>query len=1217
MKKRFAKVLSGILAAAMMLGTVSSAATLPDGREPLPQDDISSIERVFPSYPNNNDLSQTLIFKMALDYGGLEVGNSNLHQGRLTVEYILEYFRQLDNVTRGVPKICALAGFQEGGHDWQYPAMYPLNSQIKSEEHPEWDGPTCIHYIMEEAKKYNVRCTVHTNIVDAYDNSPLFDYYKENGLLARDANGNYYKGWMSPHGQAYSINLKKSFEDPNGVRYQIDKLFELLPEIVETGVLYTDANIVMSASEYDGISAQEQAEAYRDIVSWIKNKYNVDVVGEYGIQRQYGYVSHGMTWDGGGDTVSSQPMKVPAYIMAGGESHVGSNSQIDIFGGSVQLEHEPYHDLWTAGGRFAQKTLPYFFLNTKLRENYISDKNYAQFSDNVKSMRYTGSEGEVGQYDPSQTATLVYLNRLWNGPSGSDKYYAYEDKNGNVKFGNKSETGLYQWEVISADNGKIFQNTQTGHYLGVSEDETRVVAYAEKEKAAVWQYENTWESNAYRMKTAGKTEDLYMGSDGYSEDLNSLNAEIGITKKSDICDWGWSSIVWKQENAASAGTGDDMLYNAQVISQNDKIYKIDNDLFMPVVWREMEIMAYSQNGGTRTWKMPEGWETVTAVDIYDITKEGLANKQENVDVSSGELTLTLEANRSKTIVPAGTDPNTNAIQPTGGTAEYVGTDSKTSGNWQDVYGSQGYSIAGGDESLKGITVERIGSEEKVWAEETDDPRALVSGDGRVAAADTSVLHQIIDLDVGEGTKKVSAYLLDWANEGSQTLVEVIDPNTMKSLSAVLVNDYADGKYVSFNVSGHVQLRFTRIYNEDFSNVGAPYVAGVFFDEAGEIAESSKEANIYDQTRIYSGEAVLGEETTIGIEAISRDCGELEYQWQESADGAEWTDIEGANSDRYTFSALTKEEQRKQYRCVVTNTRRGWETSTIASEIFTFGDFAEETDKSLLQKTYDYALMQSTEGVTDAAKKVFEDAVAAVKEVLDDIFATQDEVNTAWRNLVDAIHGLGVVQGDKTNLGMLIEMAEAMEESRYVETNWPQLVEALAAAKTVMDDGNALEEDVQKAADDLLNAILAQRLKANKDNLEDLIQKASEIDVSQYTAESVAVFQAALKTANLVLEDETLSEDDQDVVDKAVSDLNAAIENLSVKDDDTSKPDDGSDDISKPDDEKGDSNISTEDTSKPDAPATGDNNLYAGAALVMVLSMTAIGLLIWKRKQAIK
>lgn len=686
----------------------------------------------------------------------------------------------------------------------------------------------------------------------------------------------------------------------------------------------------------------------------------------------------------------------------------------------------------------------------------------------------------------------------------------------------------YFWQLIQGENGIRFKNSKTGKYLAVcalSEGskgtsktiETREIPDDGNFEGAEWNYTFGGKPgfNDYaHVTTEYQGQKVYLG-------IDVKDAPLGTTTGTINPDW--SSIAWRPVPKNEFDQG--MLVNAQVISQNDKIYKIDNDLFMPVVWREMEIMAYSQNGGTRTWKLPEGWETVTAVDIYDITKEGLANKQENVDVSSGELTLMLEANRAKTIVPAGTDPNTNAIQPAGGTAEYVGTDSETSGNWQGVYGSQGYSVAGGDESLNGTTVERIGSEEKVWAEATDDPRALTSGDSRVAAADTSVLHQIIDLDVGEGTKKVSTYLLDWANEGSQTLVEVIDPNTLKSLSAVLVNDYVNGKYVSFNVSGHVQLRFTRIYNEDFSNVGAPYVAGVFFDEAGEIAESSKEANIYDQTRIYNGEAVLGEETTIGIEAISRDCGELEYQWQESTDGAEWTDIEGANSDRYTFSALTKEEQRKQYRCVVTNTRRGWEPSAIASEIFTFGDFAEETDKTLLQKTYDYALMQSTEGVTEAAKKVFEDAVAAAKAVLDDIFATQDEVNTAWRNLVDAIHGLGVVQGDKTNLGMLIEMAEAMDESRYVETNWPQLVEALAAAKTVMDDGNALEEDVQKAADDLPNAILAQRLKANKDNLEDLIQKANEIDVSQYTAESVAVFQAALKTANLVLEEETLSEDD--------------------------------------------------------------------------------------------
>ena len=97
----------------------------------------------------------------------------------------------------------------------------------------------------------------------------------------------------------------------------------------------------------------------------------------------------------------------------------------------------------------------------------------------------------------------------------------------------------------------------------------------------------------------------------------------------------------------------------------------------------------------------------------------------------------------------------------------------------------------------------------------------------------------------------------------------------------------------------------------------------------------------------------------------------------------------------------------------------------------------KTNKTLLEKTYEYALNQSTEGVVDSAVKNFEEAKAAAKAVLDNAYASQDEINTAWSNLVDAIHGLGLLQGDKTNLKMLIDMAEAMDESKYVDTNWKQ------------------------------------------------------------------------------------------------------------------------------------------------------------------------------------
>ena len=231
------------------------------------------------------------------------------------------------------------------------------------------------------------------------------------------------------------------------------------------------------------------------------------------------------------------------------------------------------------------------------------------------------------------------------------------------------------------------------------------------------------------------------------------------------------------------------------------------------------------------------------------------------------------------------------------------------------------------------------------------------------------------------------------------------------------------------------------------------------------------------------------------------------------------------------------------------------------------------NKTLLQKTYDYALTLSTEGVTDSAKSYFEKAVAEAKAVLDDAKATQEEVNTAWDNLLDGIWGLGLVQGDKTLLEQLIAKAEAMipNQDKYVQDNWQLLVDALAEAKKVMADGDAMEEDVQPATEALLNAILAQRFKADKSILEELVNKAEGMDLSGYTAESVAVFRAALYNANLVLADETLSENNQAVVDEAVTELKNAIENLSA---DTGKPD--------TDDGKGDNNAS-----KPDNGTSGN------------------------------
>ena len=280
------------------------------------------------------------------------------------------------------------------------------------------------------------------------------------------------------------------------------------------------------------------------------------------------------------------------------------------------------------------------------------------------------------------------------------------------------------------------------------------------------------------------------------------------------------------------------------------------------------------------------------------------------------------------------------------------------------------------------------------------------------------------------------------------------------------------------------------------------------------------------------------------------------------------------------------------------------------------------NKTLLEKTYEYALDLGTEGVTDSAVKAFEDAKTAAKAVLDDPNATQEMIDTAWDNLLEGIWGLGLVQGDKTMLEQLIAKAESMMENadKYVQTNWNQLVEALDKANEVMADGDAMEEDVQPAAEALLNAIMAQRYKADKSILNELVNKAEAMNVSGYTFESVALFTTALQNAKVVLADTTLSVDDQAVVDEAVNELNNAIENLSA---DTNEPsgDDGKDDntTSKPNSSEGTSSDNSQvsepsDNSAANGAQTGDMTPVLPVAVVAVIAAAGI-VLVWKNRKA--
>ena len=177
-----------------------------------------------------------------------------------------------------------------------------------------------------------------------------------------------------------------------------------------------------------------------------------------------------------------------------------------------------------------------------------------------------------------------------------------------------------------------------------------------------------------------------------------------------------------------------------------------------------------------------------------------------------------------------------------------------------------------------------------------------------------------------------------------------------------------------------------------------------------------------------------------------------------------------------------------------------------------------------------------------------------------------------------------------------------EQDKYVQTDWQQLVDALAQAQELLEDsGNALAGDVGEASEALLNAILTQRYKANKENLEDILNQAQAVNLSGYTAQSVAVFQAALAEAQALMADETLGVEDQDAVDAAVEALASAMNGLTAET--TPQPT-----------QTPEASQTPEATQKPvvsekpetNVPQTGDASQLAAMVGVLMSSATALG-----------
>ena len=210
------------------------------------------------------------------------------------------------------------------------------------------------------------------------------------------------------------------------------------------------------------------------------------------------------------------------------------------------------------------------------------------------------------------------------------------------------------------------------------------------------------------------------------------------------------------------------------------------------------------------------------------------------------------------------------------------------------------------------------------------------------------------------------------------------------------------------------------------------------------------------------------------------------------------------------------------------------------------DVGKMTLEYFLNSAKEHVADGDTDGCVQSIKDLFTVAIAEGEAVMADENATREEVMSAAAKLMKAIQALDLKAGDKTDLEMAVELGDTIDLAKYVEAGQDEFMAALTAAKDVLADGDAMQEEVNNAWDVLVDAMNNLRLKANKEALEALLDEVNALDLELYTEESVTAFRSALEAARAVFADNMLAEADQQKVDDVVTALAGARDALVLK-----------------------------------------------------------------------
>ena len=328
--------------------------------------------------PFYRDYHQALVLKLFLGMEGEPVERlvndptfRKGHEVFCTFEEALEVIRKTDNLTRGIPKIIYLVGWQKGGHDHGYPAWSEVNPRLKRPH--DATALASLRWLIREGRKHNTTVSLHLNMVDAYRHSPLWDEYVAQDCFAKDESGNLLVAGIQVKGDdMYNVVYPKEWAAGLAQR-RMDALIKMIPELKAGHTIHIDVFIANrdggkpispwhAKPENGGLTPEKYVETQRQIFHYWRDR-GFDVTGEgTGWAHPPGEHFVGlqpMSW-----WYSWNPMEIPESLGARGRTDRDGDGDFR-FGSSMHGE-----EIWKADkdtlpgflGMFCRTTLPWYYL---------------------------------------------------------------------------------------------------------------------------------------------------------------------------------------------------------------------------------------------------------------------------------------------------------------------------------------------------------------------------------------------------------------------------------------------------------------------------------------------------------------------------------------------------------------------------------------------------------------------------------------------------------------------------------------------------------------------------------------------------------------------------------------------------------------------------------------------------------------------------------------